>query len=54
MAIFFDKEHKAVLRAYRELRCSDDFKRCNFAPFKINDLTGENTSHIEMTESGFV
>ena len=36
------------------IHCSDDFRRCNFAPFKINDLAGETFSHAEMTKSGFV
>src|SRR5208282_4137135 len=39
--------------AIRELECSDSFRGCNFAPFKINDLAGESTSHVEMTRDGF-
>ncbi|PZU95036.1 MAG: hypothetical protein DI527_02100 [Chelatococcus sp.] len=50
----FDKEHKAVLRAIREMDCSDEFRGCNFAPFKTNDLSGESTSHVDMTRDGFV
>src|SRR3712207_5142345 len=54
VAAFFGKQHKDVLRAIRELGCSDDFKRRNFAPFKINDLTGESISHVLMTKDGFM
>lgn len=53
VATFFRKQHKAVLRAIRDLGCSPEFRRCNFAPFKIKDLTGEATSHVEMTKDGF-
>ncbi|APT59547.1 hypothetical protein RGI145_19570 [Roseomonas gilardii] len=53
VASFFGREHKNVLRDIRGLHCSPEFHRLNFAPFKINDLTGESTSHYEMTKSGF-
>lgn len=49
----FDKMHKDVLRAIRELHCSADFRQRNFAPFVFNDLTGESTSHVLMTKDGF-
>lgn len=54
VAAFFGKEHKHVLRDIRELHCSHQFMQSNFGPFKIRDLTGETTSHVEMTRSGFV
>ncbi|OYW63281.1 MAG: hypothetical protein B7Z40_15310 [Bosea sp. 12-68-7] len=50
----FSKRHADVLRAIRELDCSEDFNQRNFAPFKIKDLTGESTSHVDMTRDGFV
>lgn len=53
VAAFFGKEHKDVLRAIRNLHCSDGFRQRNFAPFKNKDLTGENTSHVLMTKDGF-
>lgn len=53
VAAAFDREHKVVLRSYRNLECSDDFRRRNFAPFKIKDLTGESLSHVLMTKNGF-
>lgn len=54
VAAFFAKQHKDVLRAIRELDCSPEFRRRNFAPLKINDLTGETTSHVLMSKDGFV
>jgi len=53
VAAFFRKEHKNVLRDINALHCSDEFRRLNFEPFKINDLTGESTSHVTMTKDGF-
>lgn len=52
VAAKFGKMHKNVLQAIQNLECSSEFRRLNFQPFKINDLTGESTSHIEMTEEG--
>ena len=53
VAEHFGKQHKNVLQAIRNLECSDEFTRLNFQPFKINDLTGEGTSHYEMTRDGY-
>lgn len=53
VAEHFGKQHKNVLRAIANLECSEDFNRLNFEPFKINDLTGESTSHYAMTRDGF-
>ncbi len=53
VASVFGKEHKRVLQTIRELHCSDDFRQRNFVPFKIKDLTGETTSHVEMSRDGF-
>lgn len=53
VAEYFGKEHRRVLQTIRELHCSPDFRRRNFVPFKINDLTGESTSHVTMTKDGF-
>lgn len=50
----FDKEHYAVLRAIRDLIDKNpEWGAVNFASFKINDLTGESTSHYEMTRDGY-
>lgn len=53
VAAYFDKDHKRVLQTIREMKCSDDFRRHNFVPFKIKDLSGESTSHVTMTKNGF-
>ena len=53
VASYFRKRHADVLRAIRDLQCSDGFRRCNFASFKINDLPEEATSHVTMTKDGF-
>jgi Rha family phage regulatory protein len=53
VATYFRKRHADVLRAIRDLQCSDEFRRCNFASFKINDLPEEVTSHVTMTKDGF-
>lgn len=53
VAAFFGKRHTEVLRAIYNLSCSSGFKERNFASFKINDLTGESTSHVLMTKDGF-
>jgi len=54
VAEFFGKNNKDVMRAIRELIAREpDLGQRNFAPFKINDLTGETTSHYEMDRRGF-
>lgn len=53
VAVYFEKAHRRVLQDIRELDCSPNFHQHNFVPFKINDLTGESTSHYEMTKDGF-
>lgn len=54
VATYFDKMHKNVLQAIRELHCTVEFRERNFQPFKIKDLTGESTGHFNMTKDGFV
>ncbi|KQQ04513.1 hypothetical protein ASF56_12250 [Methylobacterium sp. Leaf122] len=53
VAAYFRRDHKNVLQAIANLHCSPSFRGLNFQPFKINDLTGETTSHVEMTKDGF-
>jgi Rha family phage regulatory protein len=53
VAAFFGKVHFQVLRDVRNLHCSDDFRQSNFVAFKVNDLSGESTSHVTMTKDGF-
>lgn len=53
VAVTFGRNHKDVLRAYRDAHCSAEFRQRNFAPFYIKDLTGESLSHVLMTKNGF-
>lgn len=54
IAARFERRHAEVLRSIRKIvDQTADWGRCNFAPIKINDLTGETTSHVEMTRDGF-
>jgi Rha family phage regulatory protein len=53
IAVTFGRQHKDVLRAYRELACSADFRQRNFAPFHSKDLSGSTLSHVLMTKNGF-
>jgi Rha family phage regulatory protein len=54
VAACFEKQHFHVLEAIRNLECSEEFYETNFRAFKIKDLTGESTSHVEMTRDGFM
>jgi len=55
VAEFFEKEHRNVLRDIRNLIAAlpADKAVLNFEPFRINDLTGESTSHYLMSRDGF-
>ena len=54
VAAFFEKRHNDVLRDIRNILAkAPDLEQRNFAPFKINDLTGVSTSHYEMDRVGF-
>lgn len=54
VAEFFGKRHDHVLRDIRLLIAkAPDLLLRNFGEFKINDLTGESTSHYEMNRDGF-
>lgn len=53
IAAFFGKEHKHILEKIRNMECSDGFRRSNFRPIEINDLTGTTTSHVLVTKDGF-
>ena len=56
IAKVFSKQHKDVLKAIKNLECSEDFRERNFAPNKIkvlNNPSGEEFSHYEITRDGF-
>lgn len=50
----FDKEHKDVLKAIRNLECSESFNQRNFAPISYLDSYGRNQISYEMTRDGFM
>ena len=54
VADFFEKRHTHVLAAIRDLVAKEPAIGTNFRSFKINDLTGESTSHYEMDRDGFM
>lgn len=53
VAKFFEKEHKDVLKSIRELDCSEEFSRRNFAPSNYTDERGKKQPCIDMTRDGF-
>jgi len=56
VAEFFNKQHKDVLKAIRNLECSQDFTKLNFALcFKNNDLqNGKPQPYYLITKDGFM
>lgn len=53
IAEVFGKQHKDVIKAIRELKCSKDFDRRNFAPVEYTDSKGEKRPMYEITKDGF-
>lgn len=53
VAEVFEKLHKDVMRAIRNLDCSSEFYERNFAPVKYQDTKGEFRPMFEMTRDGF-
>lgn len=47
------REHKAVLRSIRELKCSDEFRGEHFSPSKYVDSRGKEQPCILMDKDGF-
>lgn len=50
----FGKSHSVVLRAFDNLRCSDNFRRCNFASSNYLNAQGKTQRSVTMTKDGFV
>lgn len=48
------REHKAVLRGIRELKCSDEFRGEHFSPSTYVDSRGKNQPCVFMDRDGFV
>lgn len=53
IAEHFGKQHKAVLRAIRNLGAPDDFTERNFAPSEFMDSTGRRLPAYRITRDGF-
>lgn len=54
VAYVFDKNHKDVLRAIKNLGCSHDFWQRNFAPRNYVDSRGKTYPEYEISKNGFV
>ncbi|HDX9111808.1 TPA: Rha family transcriptional regulator [Klebsiella michiganensis] len=52
VADYFGKRHKDVLRAIRNLKCSDDFIQRNFAPIDFIDKNGDIQPMYNITRDG--
>lgn len=52
VAHYFGKRHKDVLRALRNLKCSEDFTRRNFAPVEFIDKNGDIQPMFNITRDG--
>lgn len=50
----FGKLHKDVLKAIRNLECSEDFTRRSFAPTDFIDKNGDSQPMYEITRDGFM
>lgn len=49
----YTREHKSILRAIRELKCSEKFRGEHFAPSEYTDARGKKQPCIEMDRDGF-
>lgn len=49
----YTREHKAVLRAIRELKCSEDFRGEHFTPSNYTDIRGKEQPCVLMDKDGF-
>jgi len=53
VAAYFGKSHNVVLRSIRNLECSKEFWRCNFAPRDYKDERGKTQPSFDITKDGF-
>ena len=54
VARVFEREHKVVLKAIRELGCSDEFRRHNFMPSTYTNEQNHEQPEYLLTRDGFV
>ena len=50
----FGKSHSFVLRALRNIDCSEEFNQCCYASVEYTDKKGESRPMVTMTKNGFV
>ena len=50
---YYTREHKAILRAIRELRCSEEFHGEHFSPSNYTDSRGKTQPCVLMDRDGF-
>ena len=53
VAKMFGKDHKSVLRAIKNIECSEEFARRNFAPTSYTDQWNRKQKCVAMTRDGF-
>ena len=54
VARVFEREHRTILQAVRELNCSPSFNEQNFLRVNYQDIKGETRPEILMTRDGSV
>ncbi len=54
VAEFFGKQHASVMRAIRELDCSEEFGRCNFAASSYVNAQGKQQPLFTLNRDGFM
>ena len=53
VAEYFGKQHRSILRAIKNLNCSEEFNRHNFAEITYTDSRGRKQPEYLMTKDGF-
>jgi len=53
VAEVFEKLHKHIIEAVRNLECSEEFTQTNFRPSEYTDSTGRTLPMFELTRDGF-
>lgn len=54
VATVFKRDHKIIMRAIRQLNCSPEFGRCNFAPSSYLNLQGKSQPYYEIQKDGWI
>ena len=54
VAEHFNKQHSVVMRSIRNIECSEEFNRCNFALVNYTDAKGQQRPCYCITRDGFM